>query len=225
MNKLSYIQFIKDAISGVAIGYPIFVSDLGRKLATEYNMDEKKATAAASVAIKRILDTKMIPALRYFSKGIYYMTKPTLFGETGIDKEKLIDMKYLSGDNGYETGLTIMHKLGLTSLMPAERMFVSNKALNRTKRDEVLNITVKAPKVMVNRDNKPYLQVLDLLNIYDEVPVDADHPYHIFSKLIETRSLDYRKLFALADKYYGNNTIIRLAHVASEGWKNEFTPG
>ena len=56
MNKLSYIQNIQDIITGVAIGYPIFVSELGKKLATEYKMEEKKATAAA-VAIKRILDT------------------------------------------------------------------------------------------------------------------------------------------------------------------------
>jgi hypothetical protein len=215
MNKLSYTQNVQDIIANIAVGYPIFVSELGKKLAAEYNIDEKKANAAAAVAVKRILDTKMIPALRCFGKGIYYLTKPTLFGETGIDKEKLIELKYLSGDNGYETGPTIMHKLGLTSLMPAERVFVSNKALNRTKRDEVLNITVKAPKVTVNKDNKPYLQVLDLLNIYDEVPVDADHPYHILSKLITTSRLDYRKLLLIADQHYGNDTIIRLAHVAS----------
>jgi len=215
MNKLSYTQNIKDIITDIAVGYPIFVSEIGKKLAVEYNMDKKKANAATAVAFKRILDTKMIPALRCFGKGVYYLTKPTLFGETGIDKETLIELKYLSGDNGYETGSTIMHKLGLTSLMPIERVFVSNKALNRTKRDEVLNITVKAPKVKVNKDNKLYLQVLDLLNIYDEVPVDADYPYNILSKLIATSSLDYRKLLVLADQHYGKDTIIRLAHVAS----------
>ncbi|MBK5262621.1 MAG: hypothetical protein JJE17_08640, partial [Peptostreptococcaceae bacterium] len=103
MNKLSYTQNIRDIIANIAVGYPIFVNELGKKLAAEYNIDEKKANAAAAVAVKRILDTKLIPALRCFGKGIYYLTKPTLFGETGIDKEKLIELKYLSGDNGYET--------------------------------------------------------------------------------------------------------------------------
>jgi len=217
MSRLSYTQHIQDLIADTAVGYPIFVSELGKKLAVEYNLDEKKATAAAAVAVKRILDNNLVPALRCFKKGIYYLTKPTIFGETGINKETLIELKYISGDNGYETGPTIMHKLGLTSLMPAERMFVSNKALNRTIRDEALNITVKTPKITVNKDNKLYLQLLDLLNIYDEVPVDSEQPYHIISNLIATSCLDYKILLAIADQYYGNDTVIRLAHVASIG--------
>ena len=215
MNQLSYTKYLQEIIADTAAGYPIFVSGLGKKLAAKYNLDEKNANAAAAVAVKRIFDAKANPTLRYFGKGIYFLAKPTVFGETGIDKEKLIELKYLSGDNGYETGLTMMHKLGLTTLMPAERVFVSNKALGRTKRDEALNITVKAPKIPVNKENKPYLQILDLLNIYGDVPVDADNPYHIFSRLIEANRLDYRRLLFMADQHYGNDTILRLAHVAS----------
>lgn len=215
MVKQTYTQFVQDKIVCFDIGCPILVRNLGNEIASAYDMDEKKANAAAAVAVKRIMEAGTIPALRCFGKGIYYLTKQTVFGEKGINKEKLIDIKYLSGDNGYETGVTVMHKIGLTSLMPAERTFVSNHAQNRTKKDEVLEIIVKAPKTEITRDNRKYLQFLDLLNIYDEVPVDVEEPYVILGSFVQTNGLDYGKLLTIADLHYNNDTIIRLAHVAS----------
>ena len=215
MPKLPYTQYVQNRVAAFGVGTPILVHDLGTDIAAEYGMDEKKANAAAAVAVKRIIEAGTIPELRCFSKGIYYLAKQTVFGETGIDKEMLIKIKYLKGDNGYETGATVMHKLGLISLMPAERTFVSNNTQNRAKRDEALGIIVKAPKTAVTKDNCKYLQFLDLLNIYDEVPVDADDPYAILGGFVQTNALDYGKLLNIADRHYNNNTIIRLAHVAS----------
>lgn len=215
MAKLTYTQYIQDRIACFGVGDPILVRDLGTSIATEYDMNDKKANAAAAVAVKRIIEAGTIPALRCFGKGIYYLTKQTVFGETGINKEKLIEIKYVNGDNGYETGATVMHKLGLTSLMPAERTFVSNNTQNRTRKDEMLDIIVKAPKTAITKDNRKYLQFLDLLNIFDEVPVDADEPYAILGGFVQTNGLDYGKLLNIADLHYNYDTIIRLAHVAS----------
>ncbi len=214
MNGQSYVQFIKEKIGRFDIGTPILVRDLGREIAEAYGIEEKKANAAAAVAIKRIIEGGAVPELRCFAKGIYYLAKNTVFGETGINKEKLIDIKYLSGGNGYETGATVMHKLGLTSLMPAERTFVSNCVQNRIKKDEMLDIIVKAPKTGVTRDNSKYLQFLDLLDIYDDVPVDAKEPYTILSDFVQANSLNYGKLLNIADLHYNRDTVIRLAHVA-----------
>ena len=50
---------------------------------------------AVSVACKRIMDGTMIPELRFYQKGIYYRVAVTPFGETGIDKEQLIEDKFL----------------------------------------------------------------------------------------------------------------------------------
>lgn len=214
MEKMTYTQFIQAIILQFGTGDPILIQNLGNQLAVEYGMEDKKANAAAAVAVKRILEAGTVPALRCFGKGIYYLTKETVFGETGINKEKLIEIKYLRGENGYETGAAVMHKLGLTSLIPAERTFVSNNAQNRTKRDEILDIIVKPPKTVVNAGNRPYLQFLDLLNIYDDVPVDAEEPYAILGGFVQAKKLDYKKLLGIADQHYNSNTIIKLAHVA-----------
>lgn len=214
MTQKTYTQYLQAIIVGFQAGDPILVNMLGRKIAAEYALDEKKACAAAAVAIKRIYDAGTFPELRNFGKGIYYLTKQTVFGEMGINKEKLIEIKYLAGNSGYETGTAMMHKIGLTSLMPAERVFVSNKAQGRTKKDKTLDITVKAPKVTIDEENRAYLQFLDLLNIYDEVPVDAENPYGILGNFVHERNLDYGRLLHLADRHYNGDTIIRLAHVA-----------
>jgi len=214
MTRQTYTQYVQSVISEFKTGDPILIRALGKKIATEYSLDEKKACAAAAVAIKRILDLRMIPDLRRFGKGVYFLTKQTVFGEVGINKEKLIELKYLAGGNGYETGAGMMHKIGLTSLMPAERVFISNKAQGRTKKDEILGITVRAPKITVNKNNMSYLQFLDLLSIYDEVPVDADDPFAILGRFIHKRNLDYGTLLHFADHHYNGDTIIRIAHVA-----------
>lgn len=142
------------------------------------------------------------------------MTKQTVFGETGINKDKLIELKYLKDGTGYETGAAVMHKLGLTTLMPAERTFVSNSAQHRAKRDDALGIVIRAPRIPVNKENRFYLQFLDLLNMYDDVPVDAEDPYQLLGRFVQARGLDYGTLLHLADTHYNGNTIMKLAHVA-----------
>lgn len=45
-----------------------------------------------------------------------------------IHTKQLIADKYLINDMGYETGLTVLHRMGLTSQMPRERVVASNRA-------------------------------------------------------------------------------------------------
>lgn len=174
----------------------------------------KKAAGAVSVACKRIMDGKIIPELRFYQKGIYYRVTITPFGETGIDKEQLIKDKYLKNDNGYETGLIVLHRLGLTTQMPNERILASNRAGDCARIDKKLGIVVRPPKVEINADNKQYLKILDVLEILDKAPVDAEHPYKIIGAYIERLGLEYVRLLALANNYYNRNTILQLAHVA-----------
>lgn len=218
MKQFSYTQFVQKRIETFDIGTPIFVSQLGEEIAKAYNIEHKKARASAAVAVKRLMDTAAMPNLRCFGKGVYFLAKQTTFGETGINKEQLIELKYLSGGNGYEAGASMMHKLGLTSLMPAERIIVSNRVQNRAKTDKALGIVVRPSKVTIDKENRAYLQFLDMLSIYDEIPVDAENPYRILSGIIRTRELDYGRLLQIADRHYNGNTVLLLAHVAgSEG--------
>lgn len=214
-------EFIFDYISDTKTGVPIYISEMAVKLAEKDCMDEKKAGAAVSVAMKRIIDQGLYPRLRSYQKGIYYLTEKTPFGETGINKELLIQHKYLSPDIGYETGYGAMHHFGLTSQMPAERVLVTNKAKECQRFDEALGVYVRPPKVEVTKKNKDYLQVLDILELMEKAPVDNSNPYGQLADILIRQNLKYSVLLALAEGYYPQNIIFQIAHTAAamEGLK------
>lgn len=209
-----YIDFVYEMMVEQEIGKPIYTSRISTYMAEAYRMPYKKAVGAVSVACKRIMDKGLIPNLRFYQKGIYYLVATTPFGETGIDKEQLIADKYLINDMGYETGLTVLHRMGLTSQMPRERVVTSNKAGDCARLDAKLGVVVRPPKVEINAENKRYLMMLDVLDILAEAPIDASNPYALIGLYIEKLQLEYQKLLAFAYNYYNRNTIIQLAHVA-----------
>lgn len=212
-----YIDFVCEVMTRQEIGKPIYLSRISEYMVEAYRIPHKKAAGAVSVACKRIMDNGLIPELRFYQKGIYYRTVATPFGETGIDKERLIVDKYLINDTGYETGLNVLHRMGLTSQVPRERVVASNRASDCARLDAKLGIVVRPPKVKINAENKHYLMLLDVLDILTDAPVDAPNPYTIIGERIERLELEYQKLLALANNYYNRNTIIQLAHVAGGG--------
>ena len=212
--KQTYIEFICELIKKEEMGKPIYTNEISDCISKEYNITIKKATGATSVACKRIIDSEMIPDLRFYQKGIYYRVTVTPFGETNIDKEQLIEDKYLKNDIGYETGLQILHRLGLTSQMPNMRTLATNKASDCARLDKKLEIVVRPAKIKVNAENKQYLKMLDVLDILDDAPIDVDDPYKIIGNYIDELGLEYGKLLAMANNYYNKNTVLQLAHVA-----------
>lgn len=212
-----YVDFLCEVMIRQEIGKPIYTSKMCEYMVEAYQIPQKKAAGAVSVACKRIMDGGLIPELRFYQKGIYYRAAETPFGETGIDKEQLIVDKYLLNDTGYETGLTVLHRMGLTSQMPKERVLASNRASDCARRDVKLDVVVRPPKVEINAGNKQYLKLLDVLDILSDAPVDTPNPYTVIGEYIDRLELEYQKLLALANNYYNRNTILQLAHVAGGG--------
>ncbi len=214
---MTYTEFICHGLSELQTGQPIYSSDIAAMFAAEYGLAQKEAAAATAVAFKRIMDDEVIPNLRFYQKGIYYLTAVTPFGEVGIDKERLIADKYLLPDIGYETGYTMLHRIGLTSQLPKERWIATNKATDCVRMDHKLGVMVRPPKTTVNKANKAYLQVLDVLDLMDKAPVDAEQPYILLANYIHQSGLKYEILLSLADRYYNKKTILQLAHTAGQG--------
>ncbi len=214
---MTYTEFICNRLSDFQKGQPIYSGDLAAMLAAEYGLPQKEAAAATAVAFKRIMDDAAIPNLRFYQKGIYYLTAITPFGEVGINKEHLIADKYLLPDTGYETGYTILHRIGLTSQLPRERCIATNKATDCARMDHKLGVLVRPPKTTVNKANKAYLQILDVLDLMDKAPIDAEQPYVLLANYIHQADIKYEILLSLADRYYNKKTILQLAHTAGQG--------
>lgn len=163
------------------------------------------------------MDTHIVSDLRFYQKGIYYKTSVTPFGEVGIDKEQLIADKYILPHIGYETGYTVLYRLGLTAQMPRERLIATNIAKNCARTDKRLGVTIRPPKVTVTAENKAYLQVLDVLDLLEKAPVDEEQLYAIIPAHIQNKHLQYSELLAFADSHYNQNTVLQLARTASAG--------
>lgn len=213
---MTYIDYVARYIKSKRTGQPIYSSDIADELKKYYQLSDKQAIAATAVAINRIIDSKRIKNLRFYQKGIYYLTKETVFGETGINKEWLISDKYILDDRGYETGLVFANKLGLTTQLPKNRELVTNTAKNGKRYDKKLDVYIKQPKVYLTSSNIRYLQLLDILEMIDKVPIDVENPFEILAKYIKKYKLQYGLLLAYADDYYGKNALINLAHTAKE---------
>ena len=208
--------FIQEYLKMKNQGDPIYTEEIAEALADARGLGKKQAAAAVAVAMKRMIDGGKLPDLRCYQKGIYYRTVDTPFGEMGINKEKLIANKYLLPDKGYETGLRLLHHMGLTTQMPTERLLATNAARDYVRYDEKLGVSICPPKAPVSAENKNYLQTLDALELLDRAPVDAQNPYAILADHIRDRGLQYETLLYYADKYYNRKTIIRLAHTAGQ---------
>lgn len=217
---MTYIEFICDLIKDIPTGTPIYTKNIAQKLAEHYVMPEKDAALATSVAFKRILDGDIVPLLRCYQKGIYYKAEVTPFGETVINQEQLIADKYILPDMGYETGLSLMYQMGLTTQIPNERTIATNAVKNYVRVDKKLGVVVKPPKVKITEKNKDYLQILDVLELIDKAPVDEQQPYTVIAEQIKKRNLQYGELLAFANNYYTRKTILQLANTASAGEMN-----
>lgn len=212
-----YIQYAVEAIKLYQPGDPILVGEIAYILKQTFALPFNKARAAACVCIKRAIERKAVPNLRRFERGIYYLTKETPFGETKINREKVIALKYILPNIGYETGPLFLHKLGLTTHMPNVRHIATNKAIDNTRDDKQLDIVLKKPRAAVNAENQYYLQFLDVLDCLDKIPIDTDNPYTILNGYIKQYQLGYDVLLAYAYRYYNKNVICEIAHVAEKG--------
>lgn len=214
---MTYMEYVARYIDQQPMAAPIFTADISKKLEEHFQLLPNKAIAATSVAVKRIMDRKTIPALRFYQKGIYYKTAVTPFGEMGVDKEKLIAHKYLNPDQGYDTGGGLLYRLCLTTQIPNERLIATNAAQECVRRDEKLNVSICPPRTRITADNKAYLQMLDALEQMDHAPIDVEEPYQVLADHIQRLHLQYGTLLSLADQFYPQRTIIQLAHTAVKG--------
>lgn len=214
---MTYMEFVINFISDIDVGLPIYAKRIAAEMSKKEDLFEKEAAAAVAVALKRIMDNNKIPELRLYQKGIYYKTTLTPFGEIGINKEQLIADKYILPHIGYETGLTVMNRMGLTNQIPGERIIATNLAKDCMRTDKRLGVTIRPPKVEITAENKKYLQLLDALELIDKAPIDTEQPYKIIAQHIQKENMQYGKLLACADSNYNKKTVLHLAHTASAG--------
>lgn len=120
-------------------------------------------------AIKTMVDSKQI---KRFSKGVYYISRKTIFGESVLNPRKVIAKKYIQNSQeiyGYLGGTSLLNSLGLTTQVPNVITVISNNESTRGRKIEIGNQTVylSKPPTTITKSNFKTLQFCELIRLID----------------------------------------------------------
>lgn len=139
---------------------PIFVKDI---VVTDENKN------ARNIAFHKLERNNII---KPYKKGIYYKPQVTMFGELGIDTNKLIEKQYIKDANenikGYITGPVIWNEWKITTQVPNRKWITTNSA-NRNTELQDIRVKLIKPKTKIDNDNYKILQILDVINDIDDI--------------------------------------------------------
>ena len=66
---MTYTDYIETMIKKQSIATPILTAEISKEMEIQFQLPPAKAAAATSVAIKRIMDRKTIPSLRFIKRA------------------------------------------------------------------------------------------------------------------------------------------------------------
>lgn len=186
---------------------PIYTESVARAVAKRKKMPLSIARKATSTELARMVKRGTFPALRRHSRGVYYLVEFTPFGERRLSDAQLFHDRFIGGANGYQTGPSLLHEWGLTTQMPRQRYFVSNRF--RSKVPDAMSdfVVVYRPAVRVTRKNLEYLRWLGAVSSLRTVPVEVANPMQMLVSIAMKRGLEGRLLKHLADK--GSSAWVR----------------
>lgn len=214
MERLTYGEFIKKKLADIPYGQPFQPDIIAEAMAREYAIPAHKAKPITNVTLKRLADRGVIER---FQKGVYYRAKQTVFGKAR-PSEDILEAQLLTrrGDEiiGYETGFSLMNKLGLTTLVPKKREIATN-AYRKNISDRYT--IVRKPVITVNAANFRYLQLLDVIRDLPEAHVDAENPKALLHAFVERNELDMVKALTYARQHYPQKTLLNLVDVLLDG--------
>jgi len=213
MERLTYGDFITNKIADIPYGQAFQTDVIAEAMADEYAIPVHKAKPITNVTLKRLADRGLIER---FQKGVYYRAKQTAFGKARPSEEVLEAQLLTRRGNeiiGYETGYSLMNKLGLSTLVPVKREIATN-AYRKNVNDRF--IIIRKPVVTVNAGNYRYLQLLDVIRDMPEASIDAVNPKALLHAFVERNGLDTVQALTYARQHYPQKTLLNLVDVLVE---------
>jgi uncharacterized protein YlbG (UPF0298 family) len=157
---------------------------------------DKEAFVSAAKVLERLQKDSYIKKL---SKGVFYKPKKTLFGELKPDYSEQLKPFLLEGEKriGYETGLALYNRLGLTLQVPFRTKIATKVRKNSIDRGFVKVDFVKS-YCEITEDNYQLLGLLDALKDIKDIP-DSTVPNSVSVLSSLLRKLPERELNKIVD--------------------------
>ena len=128
--------------------------------------------------------------IKRYATGIYYIPRTTLFGDSVLNSNKVIERKYLSNNKevyGYFTGISLLNSLGLTTQVPNSISIVTNNESSRRRKIVIGNqdiYLIKAP-VKITKENYTVLQLLEAIKFIDVNDLDEIEKNNLIRYIVE----------------------------------------
>jgi len=166
----------------------------------DFNLPVENKEAAIK-ALNRLVEKGK---LKKISKGKFYKPEKSIFG-TLLPNQYQIVKDLLEGDNkmiGYLTGYSIYNTLGLTSQVSNTIQIGTNKIRPNLKRERYIINFIKQNNI-INKENVPYLQLLDCFKNVKKIPdTTVNKCIERFINIISDYKLkDIKHLIRLVQKY------------------------
>ncbi len=207
MNNIGYRNLLIQYIERQEPDQPILTSQVTQYIAEETGLDEAEVKKAVNVNMARLEKAGQIIRIE---KGVYCKKIKTAFGYYTPNKETLFCKRLLYDEKdviGYETGLSMLNRIGLVSQMPKRISIATNMYTKRVPVD--IQVEIRRPSANVNRANYRYLQILDVIRDLGDAPVDAVKPEELIKGIVKSLELNTDILIFTARKYYNSKILIR----------------
>lgn len=188
-------------------GTPIFIQDV------ESDFDYTKDTIRKSMSL-----LFKAGEIRRFSRGVYYIPEKTIFGDSKLNPDKVIVVKYLGQGkkvSGVYAGITLLNKLRLTTQVPNVIEVVTNNETNRKREITVgkQRLILRKARVEINSENARLIEVLEAIKTLKTIQNDqigkitsyikennirrneldkilVSYPKNVYKKLVESGIID-----------------------------------
>jgi len=206
-----YSQWLETKIKPIPAGEPFESTQIAQLLETAFGLTAENAKTITNNKLKRMADEQQIKRIR---KGVYYLTKETVFGTVTPDYDRYAVQMLTQDTNGvigYESGASFLNRIGLSTLIAKDIEIISNGY--RKKLPTNCHVIAKKPIVRVTDENYQYLQILDTVSDMRRLHIDSPNPKAVVNRTIQSRLLDPIKLLGYARRYYPQAVVLDIVDI------------
>jgi hypothetical protein len=215
MNRIGYSDILLEYIDKNEVEQPITTEQITKYVINKTGNDEPSTKKTVNVNMARLEKAGFIARV---AKGVYARRIKTAFGYYTPSNEVLYCKHLIHDDTGiigYETGLSILNRIGLVTQMPKRRYIATN--LYTKKVPTEFQIEIKKPTMKIDEKNYRYLQLLDAIRDLSQAPVDAINPDEIIKGIANQFNLNTDRMILMARRYYDKHTLVKTIDVMLGG--------
>ena len=214
MEQIGYGEHIVNTVRNMPYESAIQTEDIAERLAERFALPYDQAKTLTNVKLKRMADKGEIERLQ---KGVYCNVKQTIFGKVTPSIDEIV-IKTLTVQNdtkiGYESGVFLFNKLGLTTLIPRDIEITTNRY--GAKLPDGCHIKLRKPSAVVKNENWKYLQFIDMVSQLPNAHTDAEKPEKLLVQYAKKQQLDGLTLIFTARRHYSPKIVLPLIDLLME---------